>query len=75
MPQNTGKFLIAIGLVLIAAGVLFLFKEKLPFLNQIGRLPGDINYQKDGFTFSFPIVTCLILSVLVSIVLRLFRND
>jgi hypothetical protein len=40
----------------------------------LGRLPGDIHVVRDGFSFSFPIVTCIILSILISILLWLFRR-
>lgn len=40
----------------------------------LGRLPGDIQYSRDGFSFYFPIVTCLALSALVTLVLWLLRR-
>jgi Protein of unknown function (DUF2905) len=62
-------FLIAAGLLLVAAGLLW------PVLSRYaGRLPGDIVVRKPGFTFAFPIVTCLLLSLLLSLLLWLFRR-
>jgi Protein of unknown function (DUF2905) len=40
----------------------------------LGRLPGDIHYSKGNFTFSFPIVTCILVSLLLTILLWLFRK-
>jgi formate hydrogenlyase subunit 3/multisubunit Na+/H+ antiporter MnhD subunit len=61
--------LIVAGIVLLAAGVLW------PFLSRyFGRLPGDIVVRREGWTFAFPIVTCLVLSVLISLLLWLFRR-
>ena len=66
-----GRMLITIGLVLVAVGVLLTFAERLPF--KLGRLPGDIFIQGKHPTFYFPLVTCLILSVLLSLVLWIIR--
>jgi hypothetical protein len=67
-----GRMLIVVGLVLVAAGVLLTFAGRLPF--RLGRLPGDIFVQGKNSTFYFPIVTCLILSVIFSLVMWLFRR-
>ncbi len=67
-----GRMLITLGLILVAAGVLLTFAGRLPF--KLGRLPGDIFVQGKNSTFYFPLVTCLILSVVVSLVMWLFRR-
>ena len=61
------RVLIVIGLVLVALGLLW------PLLGRVGfgRLPGDIVVQREHFTFYFPLVTCLVVSVAVSLVLWL----
>ena len=64
MPAHLGKTLVVIGLLVAGVGVLFLFADKIPWL---GRLPGDITLRRDNFTFYFPIVTCLVISVLLSL--------
>jgi hypothetical protein len=64
------KLLIVLGLVLLAAGLFWPWLRRFPF----GRLPGDIHVVRDGFSFNFPIVTCLVISVVVSIVLWFFRR-
>lgn len=64
------KFLIIIGLLLVAAGLAWPWLRRLP----LGRLPGDIHVVREGFSFSFPIVTCIVLSIVVSLLLWLFRR-
>ena len=69
--NDVGKFLVVVGLVIALVGVmLWLGIGKTWF----GRLPGDIHYSRDNFSFHFPIVTCLIISVLLTILLWLFRR-
>ena len=68
---NIGKGLIIFGIVLIVLGVIFLFGAKIPWL---GQLPGDIYIQRERFTFYFPLMTCLILSLIFTLVLYLFRR-
>ncbi|MDY4920578.1 MAG: DUF2905 domain-containing protein [Phascolarctobacterium sp.] len=65
-----GKTLISIGAVMIVVGCVLHFGGKfLP----LGRLPGDINITGEHGSFHFPIVTCILLSVIFSIISRLFR--
>ena len=62
--------------LLIALGVLFLIGGLLwPFLSRyFGRLPGDIVLRRGTFTFAFPIVTCILLSLLLSLLFSIFRR-
>ncbi len=64
------RFLIVIGLILVAGGLLW------PWLSRIGlgRLPGDIAVHRENFTFYFPIVTCLVISVVLTLLFWLFRK-
>lgn len=64
--------LILAGLALAAAGVLLTFAGRLPF--KLGRLPGDIFVQGKHSTFYFPLATCLILSLLFSLVMWIVRR-
>jgi uncharacterized protein HemY len=64
------RVLIVIGLLLLAAGIGWPWLRKLP----LGRLPGDIHIVREGFSFHFPIVSCIVVSVLVSLILWLFRR-
>jgi hypothetical protein len=65
------KILILFGLILTAVGVLFLFMPKIPWL---GRLPGDVIFRRGSFTVYFPWVTCLLVSILLTLFLALFRK-
>ena len=67
--SNLGKAIIVAGLFLVLVGISILFAGKIPFL---GKLPGDIHIQKPGFSLHFPIITCLLLSILLTIILNLF---
>lgn len=67
-----GRILIALGIALIAVGLLVTFAGRLPF--RLGRLPGDIYFQGKNTTFYFPLVTCLVLSVLFSVVVWILRR-
>lgn len=70
-----GRLLLTLGIILAVVGVAMMFWDKLPFGRfPLGRLPGDINIERPGFRFSFPIVTCLVISVILSLLLALFRK-
>ena len=66
-----GKGLIYIGLVLVVIGVLFSLGGKIPWL---GHLPGDIYIERQRFSLYFPITTCLLISVIITLVLYLLRR-
>jgi hypothetical protein len=70
--MQVGRLLIQAGLVLVAVGLLFLLADKLPL--RLGRLPGDIVIRGKNSTFYFPLITCLLLSLLFSLVMWLFRR-
>ena len=65
-----GRMLIMIGLVVLVLGAIVSFGEKLPI--RFGRLPGDIEIRGKNSVFYFPVVTCLLLSVILSFLLWLF---
>ncbi len=65
--RETGRLLVAIGIVLVGVGLLLSFGAKLPF--RLGRLPGDLSYQGRHGSFYFPVVTCIVLSLLLTLVL------
>jgi hypothetical protein len=71
MLEGFGKTLIYIGIVLIIVGIIFSASGKIPWL---GNLPGDIYIQRERFTFYFPLATCLLISVIITLVLYLFRR-
>ena len=66
-----GKVLVILGAVIAGIGVLLMLGDKIPW---IGKLPGDIIIRREKFIFYFPIVTCIILSVLLTIIFSLFRK-
>lgn len=66
--ENLGKLLILIGVFIVILGVFLAFWSRIPFL---GKLPGDIFFQKGNFRFFFPIVTCLIISAVLTIIINL----
>jgi len=67
-----GRALIVLGLILVAAGVLVSLLGKLPL--RLGHLPGDIRIQGRNSSFYFPLTTCILISVLLSLVMRLLRR-
>ncbi len=69
--RELGKFLVVFGLFLIGIGAILWSGLGKSWL---GRLPGDIHYSKGNFTLYFPIMTCLILSLLLTLILWLFRK-
>ncbi len=64
------KWLITLGLILVAAGLLWPMMSKLG----LGRLAGDIVVRREGFSLYFPLMTCLVVSVVVSIIIWIFRR-
>jgi hypothetical protein len=65
------RTLIYLGVLLVVVGVILSLAGRLPWL---GNLPGDITVQRGRFTFYFPVTTCIILSLLISLVLYFFRR-
>ena len=71
MDSTTCKILIFVGIALVFVGVLlYFFHDKLQFL---GHLPGDIRIERENFRFYFPFTTMLLLSILLNILLKIFR--
>jgi len=66
-----GKLLILLGVFIILIGLLLLVGEKIPW---VGRLPGDILIRREKFTFYFPIVTCILISIILTLLFTLFRK-
>ncbi len=71
MNNEAGKFLVIAGLLIAAVGAVIWSGVGKGWF---GRLPGDIHYSRGDFSFHFPIVTCLLLSLLVTALLWLFRK-
>lgn len=66
-----GKMLIIAGITMVVVGLIISFGPRIPWL---GRLPGDIHIEGKNSSFSFPIVTCIIISIVLSIIMSLFRR-
>ena len=64
-----GRILIVFGIVLVVLGAVFLVAPRVPFL---GRLPGDFVLRRDHATIYIPLATCLVLSLVISILLNIF---
>lgn len=70
--MNLGRSLILLGILLIAAGIFVTLSSRLPF--RLGHLPGDIVIRGKNSTFYFPLATCVLLSVALSIVMWLLSK-
>ena len=71
MNQETGKYLLLAGIVLLVLGaVVYFFGDKLNF---IGKLPGDIRIEREKGSFYFPVSTCILLSVLLTLLVKLYH--
>ncbi len=68
-----GRLLILIGIVLIILGLILAYSNLFGFL-RLGRLPGDITYKRGNFSFYLPLTTCIVLSIVFTLILYLFRK-
>ena len=66
--EPVGRSLLVIGLVVVAVGVVLILAPRIPIL---GKLPGDITFQRDGLTVVIPLATMLLISIVLTIVLNL----
>ena len=72
MDQNTGKYIILFGALVIVVGILiYFFHDKMHW---IGRLPGDIRIEKENSRIYFPITTMIILSIVLTIIVNFIRK-
>ncbi len=69
--NDVGKVLVVVGLAIAAVGVLLWTGLGRSWL---GRLPGDIHYSKGSFSFYFPLMTCILISAVLSLLVWLFRR-
>jgi len=68
--NGIGRNLIIIGIFLVIIGVLFSLDLKIP----LGRLPGDIRIERENFKFYFPITTSILISIILSLLMKLFKS-
>jgi hypothetical protein len=64
------RALIVAGLVLVVVGLLWPWLSRIPF----GRLPGDLRFERDGFTFFFPLTTGIVISIIASLIIWWLRR-
>jgi hypothetical protein len=69
-----GKTIVVIGLVIAACGFVIWAAPSIPILSRAGRLPGDIIVRRGNFTFYFPLVTSIVISVALSLLLAWLRR-
>jgi hypothetical protein len=71
--ETMGKMLILMGLFVLLMGLILTFAPRLrvPFL---GRLPGDVRIEREGFSFYFPIVTCILLSIVLTLLINVIAR-
>ena len=69
--SDLARLLIIAGSILIIIGLVFWLGPKIPWL---GKLPGDITYQRGNFTAYFPLGTCILISLILTLILYLFRK-
>ncbi len=72
MDQQTGKILLVAGIFIIMTGLIVYFFHD--YLKWIGNLPGDIRVRRESFRFYFPITTMILFSVLISLLLFIYRK-
>ena len=65
--EAMGKILLIVGAVIIMTGLVMIFNQHIPFF---GKLPGDIVIKKENFSFFFPVVTFLIISIILTIIIN-----
>lgn len=68
---DIARFLIYAGLIIAAAGAVMLLLSKFGGIN-LGRLPGDISIRRENFSFHFPIVSSIVVSIVITVILNLF---
>lgn len=74
MTSWIGKSLIIIGVIILIIGLIMVFRDSVPFLKHLGRLPGDINIERKNFSIHFPIVTSIILSIILTLVFYIINK-
>jgi hypothetical protein len=71
---DLGRWLVGLGVILVVAGAIVLLLGRLGVPLGLGRLPGDIAIEREGFRFYLPITTSILISVVLSLVLYFLRR-
>jgi hypothetical protein len=69
--SDLGRLLIVVGVILVIVGAVFLLAPKLPWL---GKLPGDLSFNRGNFSFYFPLGTCILISIILTLIMYFFRR-
>jgi magnesium-transporting ATPase (P-type) len=72
MDQQTGKYILIAGVIIVAAGIIIYFFHD--YFKWIGNLPGDFRIEKQSFRFYFPLATMIIISLLITIIINIFKR-
>ena len=72
MDQQTGKYIIAGGIIIVIAGILIYFFHN--YFKWFGKLPGDIRIVKENYRFYFPFVTMIIISIAITLIINIFKR-
>ena len=72
MDQQTGKYLLIAGVLIVMVGLLIYFFH--PYFKWVGRLPGDIQIERQNFKFYFPITTMIIFSIIATVLFSIFKK-
>lgn len=72
MDQQTGKYILVVGLIIVFIGIIIYFFHD--YFRWIGRLPGDIRIEKNNFRFYFPLATMIIISLVLTILFHIFKK-
>lgn len=72
MDQQTGKYILIAGLIIVVAGILIYFFHD--YFKWIGKLPGDIRIEKENFRLYFPLTTMIIFSLVITIIIQIFKR-
>ncbi|MGA1841233.1 MAG: DUF2905 domain-containing protein [bacterium] len=68
---SLGKLLVILGILLVVVGVLIVFGAKIPL---VGKLPGDIHIKKGNFDLYFPVATCIVISLILTLLFYLIHK-
>ena len=69
--EGIGKILLIVGGVIIVMGLVLVFSSHIPFL---GKLPGDIIIKRDNFSFYFPVVTFILISIVLTVIVNIILH-
>jgi Protein of unknown function (DUF2905) len=72
MDQQTGKYILIAGVFIVIAGIVIYFFHD--YFKWVGKLPGDIRIEREHFRFYFPLATMVVISVIVTIIINIFKR-